>query len=101
VKVGFAIEGGVGGLRDEEVVRTVDTRLEVIPGLAWLERRTGVLRVVPDENNRLPAFPPVREKSTNVVFAGGVVSRAKGWVVETVLDVNHNQGVGHDNTVSR
>jgi hypothetical protein len=90
VKVGFAIESGVGGLRDEQVVRTVDTRLEVIPRLAWFERRAGVLGIVPDKNHKLAALPPMREKSTHVVFARGVIARAEGGVVETVLDVNHD-----------
>jgi hypothetical protein len=81
-------------------VGSVDARLEVISGLTGLEWRTGVCRIVSNENDGLSAFSPVGKQPTHVIFARGVVAWAKSWVVETVLDVDHNQGIGHATTVS-
>ena len=81
-------------------MRTVNTWLEVISGLTRLERRTGMFRIVSNKNDGLTTFSPVGEQPTDVIFAGEVVARAKNGFVETVLDVNHNQGIRHDTTVS-
>lgn len=101
VKVGRTVERRVGALGDEQVMGTVDPRFKVISGLTGLKWRTGVFRIMPNQNDELSAFSPVGEQSPNIVFAIGVVAGAKRWVVETVLDVNHNQRIGHDNTVPR
>lgn len=79
---------------------SVDPRLEVISGLTGLEWRTGVRRIVSNKNNELSTVPPVREQPPNVFFARGVVPWAKSWVVETVLDVNHDERIRHVTTVS-
>lgn len=60
-----------------------------------------MFRIVSNKHDGLIAFSPMGEQSTDVIFAGGVVSRTKRGVVETILDVNHNQGIEHDNTVPR
>jgi hypothetical protein len=101
VKVGCTVKRRVGALGDEQVVGTVDPRFELISGLTGLKRRTGVFRIMPDQNDELFAFSPVGEQSTHIIFAIGVVAGTKRWVVETVLDINHYQGIEHDTTVLR
>jgi hypothetical protein len=54
---------------------------------------------MPDEDDWTLGCSPMSEKCSDVVFALKVVPRTKQGILETLLDVNHDESVSHSVTV--
>jgi hypothetical protein len=99
VQIGLAVKRRVGVFGDEEVVRPVNARLEIVSRLPGFKWRTGVLRIVTNENNGLPGFSPMVKQQSNVVFTIGVVTRAERGEVKSLLDIDNEKCITHAFTV--
>lgn len=106
VEVDFAVKGRVDVFGDQQRwLHVIEHRLECVALSVGMQRRGGISRVVPYQDDRRPLSDETVDERPDVLLAGRVVARAPLGIVETLLDVNYDEGasrsgVGHGDALN-